>query len=95
MANIELKEHTTDLVIRDTYQLEVDGVPYTVKEISNAKHRVIDTEIHDATGNPLPEGGDSPAIYDAIMEFLNELEEESATNFYDCCLSTNAHRSPR
>jgi hypothetical protein len=76
MMNIKLKEHTTDIVIREVYQLTVDSIPYTVKELCNAKYKVLDTEIADACGNPLPADGDGPLIYDAIMVFLNDLDDE-------------------
>ena len=72
--NMKLVSKTRQAVITETFEIELNGFGNTVfvKDYLDENGKVIDTEFRDENGRDL---SDDPGLFDAIIEFLEELEQ--------------------
>jgi hypothetical protein len=71
--NMKLVSKTRQAVITETFEIELTaGNTVFVKDYLDEKGKVIDTEFRDENGRDL---SDDPGLFDAIIEFLEELEQ--------------------
>jgi hypothetical protein len=71
--NMKLVSKTRQAVITETFEIELTaGNTVFVKDYLDETGKVIDTEFRDENGRDL---SDDPGLFDAIIEFLEELEQ--------------------